>query len=62
MNDPEVGKAAVKIQAGFKNFMASKKKPKDAKDNSDAGGGGGSGDNEDKMADNVNEGVAQQSD
>lgn len=27
LNDPEVGKAAVKIQAGFKNFMASKKKP-----------------------------------
>lgn len=27
LNDPEVGKAAVKIQAGFKNFMANKKKP-----------------------------------
>lgn len=26
LNDPEVGKAAVKIQAGFKNFMAAKKK------------------------------------
>lgn len=27
LNDPEVGKAAVKIQAGFKNFMARKKDP-----------------------------------
>lgn len=26
LNDPEVGKAAVKIQAGFKTFMASKNK------------------------------------
>lgn len=29
LNDPDVGKAAVKIQAGFKNYMARKKEPKD---------------------------------
>uniref|UniRef100_A0A834RJS0 Uncharacterized protein n=1 Tax=Sarcoptes scabiei TaxID=52283 RepID=A0A834RJS0_SARSC len=30
LNDPEVGKAAVKIQAGFKNFMAKKKNPNES--------------------------------
>lgn len=38
LTDPDVGKAAVKIQAGFKNFMARKNKDADEEASSAAAG------------------------